>query len=70
MLKIYSGHLSLKITNHVCLKFIEILMPYFFRELFKCPGGAQLARDTFEQNKSFYHSIAATMIAKDLGHVV
>ena len=40
-----------------------------YRELSKCPGGEQLAKDTFAQNKDFYHKIAATMIEKDLGLV-
>lgn len=29
--------------------------------------GAKLAHDTFQEHRSFYHPIAATMIAKDLG---
>lgn len=40
-----------------------------FRELSKCPGGQQVAKDTFAQHKSFYHKIAANMIEKDLGLV-
>jgi leukotriene-A4 hydrolase len=34
--------------------------------LFKAKNGQQLARDTFLKHRSFYHPIAATMIAKDL----
>ncbi|KAK3818579.1 MAG: peptidase family M1-domain-containing protein [Benniella sp.] len=37
------------------------------RSLYKAENGAELARETFLQHKSFYHPIAATMIAKDLG---
>ncbi|KAG0306330.1 Leukotriene A-4 hydrolase [Dissophora globulifera] len=38
-----------------------------FRTLYKAKNGAELARETFLKHKSFYHPIAATMIAKDLG---
>jgi len=37
------------------------------RSLFKAKNGAELARETFLKHKSFYHPIAAGMIAKDLG---
>ncbi|KAF9353213.1 Leukotriene A-4 hydrolase [Mortierella sp. NVP85] len=37
------------------------------RALFHAKNGAELAKETFLQNRSFYHPIAATMIAKDLG---
>ncbi|KAG0242233.1 peptidase family M1-domain-containing protein [Mortierella sp. GBAus27b] len=37
------------------------------RSLYKANNGADLARETFLQHKTFYHPIAATMIAKDLG---
>lgn len=36
------------------------------KTLFHCPGGRQLALDTFEENRAFYHPIAAKMIEKDL----
>ncbi|KAG0258255.1 Leukotriene A-4 hydrolase [Mortierella polycephala] len=37
------------------------------RTLYKAKNGAELARQTFLTHKSFYHPIAAAMIAKDLG---
>ncbi|KAF9934607.1 Leukotriene A-4 hydrolase [Linnemannia zychae] len=37
------------------------------RSLYKAKNGANLARETFIKHKSFYHPIAAAMIAKDLG---
>ncbi|KAI8604549.1 peptidase family M1-domain-containing protein [Dissophora ornata] len=37
------------------------------RSLYKAKDGADLARETFVKHKSFYHPIAAAMIAKDLG---
>ncbi|KAF9116751.1 Leukotriene A-4 hydrolase [Mortierella sp. AM989] len=37
------------------------------RSLYKAKNGAELARETFLKHKSFYHPIAAAMIAKDLG---
>ncbi|KAF9917436.1 Leukotriene A-4 hydrolase [Lobosporangium transversale] len=37
------------------------------RSLHRAKDGAELARETFLKHKSFYHPIAATMIAKDLG---
>ncbi|KAG0368982.1 peptidase family M1-domain-containing protein [Gamsiella multidivaricata] len=37
------------------------------RSLYKAKNGADLARETFLTHKSFYHPIAAAMIAKDLG---
>jgi leukotriene-A4 hydrolase len=39
----------------------------FDRSLYHAKGGAELARETFLKHRSFYHPIAATMIAKDLG---
>ncbi|KAF9586325.1 Leukotriene A-4 hydrolase [Lunasporangiospora selenospora] len=38
-----------------------------FRALYHAKNGAQLARDSFLAKRSFYHPIAAAMIAKDLG---
>ncbi|KAF9175868.1 Leukotriene A-4 hydrolase [Mortierella sp. AD011] len=37
------------------------------RSLYLAKNGSELARTTFQNNRSFYHPIAATMIAKDLG---
>ncbi|KAF9580423.1 Leukotriene A-4 hydrolase [Lunasporangiospora selenospora] len=37
------------------------------RSLYKAKNGAELAREAFLKNKTFYHPIAATMISKDLG---
>ncbi|GJJ73186.1 leukotriene-A4 hydrolase [Entomortierella parvispora] len=37
------------------------------RSLYHAKNGAELARETFLKHKSFYHPIAAGMIAKDLG---
>ncbi|KAF9216990.1 Leukotriene A-4 hydrolase [Podila verticillata] len=37
------------------------------RSLYQAKGGAELARTAFLDHKAFYHPIAATMIAKDLG---
>ncbi|KAG0210630.1 Leukotriene A-4 hydrolase [Mortierella sp. GBA30] len=37
------------------------------RSLYKTKTGSELARETFLSHKSFYHPIAASMIAKDLG---
>ncbi|KAK3835486.1 MAG: peptidase family M1-domain-containing protein [Linnemannia gamsii] len=37
------------------------------RSLYKAKNGAELARETFIQHRTFFHPIAATMIAKDLG---
>ncbi|KAG9326732.1 hypothetical protein KVV02_008622 [Mortierella alpina] len=37
------------------------------RSLYKAKNGQELARQTFLTHKSFYHPIAAAMIAKDLG---
>ncbi|KAG0053628.1 Leukotriene A-4 hydrolase [Gryganskiella cystojenkinii] len=37
------------------------------RSLFHAKNGAELAKKTFLEHKSFYHPIAAGMIAKDLG---
>ncbi|KAF9952979.1 Leukotriene A-4 hydrolase [Modicella reniformis] len=37
------------------------------RTLFHAKNGAELAKETFLKHRSFYHPIAATMIAKDLG---
>ncbi|KAG0304689.1 Leukotriene A-4 hydrolase, partial [Dissophora globulifera] len=37
------------------------------RSLYLAKNGSELARNTFLKHKSFYHPIAATMIAKDLG---
>ncbi|KAF8969295.1 Leukotriene A-4 hydrolase, partial [Entomortierella lignicola] len=37
------------------------------RSLYKAKNGSELARETFLKHKSFYHPIAAAMIAKDLG---
>ncbi|KAI7817239.1 hypothetical protein BC939DRAFT_402867 [Gamsiella multidivaricata] len=37
------------------------------RSLYHAKNGAELARSTFLKHKSFYHPIAATMIARDLG---
>lgn len=36
------------------------------KTLYHCPGGRQIALGTFAKNRSFYHPIAAKMIAKDL----
>jgi len=44
-----------------------LVSAFVFRSLYKAENGAELARETFLQHKSFYHPIAATMIAKDLG---
>ena len=41
-------------------------IPFFHRELYKCPKSQQLAVDTFKQNKHIYHKIASSMIEKDL----
>ena len=40
-----------------------------YKTLFGCgwPEAAALALDTFKANRSFYHPIAAKMLAKDLG---
>eukprot|EP00731_Ephydatia_muelleri_P001109 Em0001g1109a len=53
------------ITKQGRMKYVRPL----YRELSKCPGGQQVAKDTFAQHKSFYHKIAANMIEKDLGLV-
>ncbi|KAG0279799.1 Leukotriene A-4 hydrolase [Linnemannia exigua] len=45
------------------MKFCRSLL----RALYLAKNGAELARDTFKKHRSFYHPIAATMIAKDLG---
>ncbi|KAG0052561.1 Leukotriene A-4 hydrolase [Gryganskiella cystojenkinii] len=37
------------------------------RSLYHAKNGAELARETFLKHKTFYHPIAAGMIAKDLG---
>ncbi|KAF9146590.1 Leukotriene A-4 hydrolase [Mortierella sp. GBA39] len=37
------------------------------RSLYKAKNGAELARETFIKHRSFFHPIAAAMIAKDLG---
>jgi len=36
------------------------------RLLNKAENGSELAKKTFLENRSFYHPIAATMIAKDI----
>ncbi|KAL2912780.1 Leucyl aminopeptidase yscIV [Polyrhizophydium stewartii] len=38
-----------------------------YRELYKCKNGAELAKKTFLEHRSFYHPICASMVAKDLG---
>ncbi|KAF9921851.1 Leukotriene A-4 hydrolase [Linnemannia zychae] len=45
------------------MKFCRALL----RALYLAKNGSELARETFIKNRSFYHPIAATMIAKDLG---
>ncbi|KAK3812791.1 MAG: peptidase family M1-domain-containing protein [Linnemannia gamsii] len=45
------------------MKFCRSLL----RALYLAKNGAELARDTFKKHRSFYHPIAAAMIAKDLG---
>ncbi|KAG9067400.1 Leukotriene A-4 hydrolase [Linnemannia hyalina] len=45
------------------MKFCRSLL----RALYLAKNGAELARETFKKHRSFYHPIAATMIAKDLG---
>ena len=47
------------------MKFVRPL----YKTLFGCgwPEAAALALDTFKANRSFYHPIAAKMLAKDLG---
>jgi len=44
------------------MKFVRPL----YRSLYKSNKGRSLAVDTFKKNSTFYHSIAAKMIAKDL----
>lgn len=43
------------------------LFTHFHRALYLAKNGAELARATFKKHRAFYHPIAATMIAKDLG---
>ncbi|KAK3833938.1 MAG: peptidase family M1-domain-containing protein [Linnemannia elongata] len=45
------------------MKFCRSLL----RALYLAKNGAELARATFKKHRAFYHPIAATMIAKDLG---
>jgi leukotriene-A4 hydrolase len=52
------------VTTQGRMKFVRPL----YRELSKVSEeGRQLARSTFTQHRSFYHSIASKMVAKDLG---
>jgi len=46
--------------------FILIIYLAFFRMLFKCKNGADLAVSTFKKNINFYHPICAENIAKEL----
>ena len=49
---------------HSCL---NLVLPCFYRDLFCCEcDGKDLAVATYKRNKDFYHSVAATQIAKDL----
>ncbi|KAI9280416.1 peptidase family M1-domain-containing protein [Sporodiniella umbellata] len=53
------------ITEQGRMKFVRPL----YRLLHQARHGAQLARNTYLQNKSFYHPIAAQLIEKDIGLV-
>ncbi|CAO3688041.1 unnamed protein product [Rhizopus stolonifer] len=53
------------ITEQGRMKFVRPL----YRLLHQAKNGAQLAVDTFLENKSFYHPIAAQLIEKDIGLV-
>ncbi|KAG0734994.1 hypothetical protein G6F23_011914 [Rhizopus arrhizus] len=53
------------ITQQGRMKFVRPL----YRLLHQAKNGAQLAVDTYLQNKSFYHPIAAQLIEKDIGLV-
>lgn len=44
------------------MKFVRPL----YRNLHNCPGGSQLAKDTFVKNRRMYHPIAAALIEKDI----
>ncbi|KAJ3285879.1 putative leukotriene A-4 hydrolase (LTA-4 hydrolase) (Leukotriene A(4) hydrolase) [Borealophlyctis nickersoniae] len=57
------GEVVAFITSVGRMKFVRPL----YRQLSKCKNGAQLARKTFLEHRSFYHPICATMVAKDLG---
>lgn len=60
-------------TNYsvICTRIISNdafpLFDHFNRALYLAKNGAELARTTFKEHRAFYHPIAATMIAKDLG---
>eukprot|EP00730_Choanoeca_flexa_P014807 TRINITY_DN6608_c0_g1_i1.p1 TRINITY_DN6608_c0_g1~~TRINITY_DN6608_c0_g1_i1.p1 ORF type:complete len:624 (+),score=155.98 TRINITY_DN6608_c0_g1_i1:60-1874(+) len=51
------------VTAQGRMKFVRPL----YRELSKAEGGAQLAKETFLKHRDFYHNIASTMVARDLG---
>ncbi|CAO3594765.1 unnamed protein product [Absidia cylindrospora] len=51
------------ITEQGRMKFVRPL----FRLLYEAKNGKQLAIDTYLKHKKFYHPIAATLIAKDIG---
>eukprot|EP00048_Salpingoeca_helianthica_P016503 m.232660 g.232660 ORF g.232660 m.232660 type:complete len:609 (-) comp18819_c0_seq1:206-2032(-) len=51
------------ITSQGRMKYVRPL----YKALHKCEAAGTLARDTFVAHRSFYHNIAATMLAKDLG---
>jgi len=42
------------------------IIPFHYRELYKCPKSQQVAVDTFKRNKHIYHKIASSLIDKDL----
>jgi leukotriene-A4 hydrolase len=46
---------------------IGIFACFYFRALYKCKNGKELARKTFNEHKDFYHPICGAMVAKDLG---
>ncbi|KAL6076840.1 Leucyl aminopeptidase yscIV [Balamuthia mandrillaris] len=51
------------VTEQGRMKFVRPL----YRSLAKAPGGEELAHSTFLKHRSFYHNIAAKMVARDLG---
>lgn len=65
-------------TQHGRMKYCRPVLRYRFilmlicakyvtnRELYRQPKGKQLALDTFQAHRSFYHPQAVRMIAKDL----